>query len=96
MKINALYRKEGQDDRNIEVIVIYKEDDTEERTRGRFPSVIAIVKNDSDEGISSDEIDTGIDKLSIPPRRSMETKWMRITKILNENPGFLRLKLGGR
>jgi len=93
MKINALYRKEGQDDRNIEVLVFYETENIESRTRGRNTSVHIIVKNDTTIGIGADEVDTGIDKITIPPRRGMICKWMRITEVLSQNPGFLRLKL---
>lgn len=90
MKINAIYRREGQTDRNIEVLVFYKNEDVEKRTRSKSPTVEIIVRNDATTGISSDEIDA-LDKISIPPRRGMVTKWMRM-EIINQNAGFLRLE----
>jgi len=93
MKINTYYRKTGQDDRNIDVLIFYKNEGLDGQIHSRTPNINVIVRNDSTTGISSEEIDTGGDKLYIPGRRGRATRWMRIAKILNQNPGFMRLEL---
>ncbi len=93
MKINAEYLKEGQPSRNIEVIVFYINEDVEKQTRSRTPTVEIMVRNNTTTGIGSEEIDTGSDKITIPPRLGMTTKKMRIVKIIGMNAGFMKLEV---
>lgn len=96
MKIDVIYKREGQVDRTIEALVFYKNEEPKEgRTKGRYPTVWLIIKNSTTTGISPDEIDTGIDKITMPPRKDMTAKDMRILRILTQNCGFLRLELKG-
>lgn len=96
MKITVTYKKSGESDRSIEALVFYEsEDPKDKRIKARFPIPYIIVKNDTTDGIGSSEIDTGSDKISMPIRQGHATsKDFSIRKIITQNCGFLRLRLG--
>jgi len=86
--------KEG-DSRSIEALTFYVNEDVEGAPiRSRISTIKLVVRNNSDTGISSNEIDTGGDKIELPVRKGdSEIKEYRIMKILSQNAGFLRLEL---
>ena len=52
-----------------------------------------LVKNSSSDGIASDEVDTGGDKLKMAPREGMVPVLMRITRIISQDAGMMKLKV---
>jgi hypothetical protein len=52
-----------------------------------------LVANDSTAGISSQEVDTGGDHVTLPKRRGLAAKVARITRIINQDEVLLRLRL---
>lgn len=59
---------------------------------GRIPEINLLVLNSETEGISSELIDTGGDKIECAKRVGETPKKMRITKILNQDAGLLLLE----
>jgi len=64
----------------------------EELGGGRRVSEV-LVKNSSSDGIASTEIDTGGDKIKLAPRDGMRPVSMRITKIISQDAGMMKLKV---
>lgn len=58
---------------------------------GRMPVINALVMNSSTEGIASDEVNTGGDKIECAKRVSEPPKLLRITEILNQDAGLMLL-----
>jgi hypothetical protein len=58
---------------------------------GSLPAFIVLVKNDSAEGIASDNVDTGGDKIECAKRIDKRPKVMRITEIINHDAGLMLL-----
>lgn len=52
-----------------------------------------LVKNSSTDGIASTEVDTGGDKIKMAPRAGSVPVMMRITKILSQDAGMIKLKV---
>jgi len=50
------------------------------------------VRNDASAGISSRELDTGGDKLSLPLRYGRTARTVRITRILRQDAAYLILE----
>ena len=69
--------------RRIKAVVTRKED------------VRVLVKNSVEKGISSLEIDTGTDRLEIASRINKAPDSFRIEEIINEDAGFILLKICG-
>jgi len=93
--VEALYQKLGESgSRSIRIVIDRQEPEgAEDRTKARFPVVTCWVRNDDLTGISSAEIDTGSDKLYLPPRQGLGEKWFRITRVVSEDNGLLQLEL---
>lgn len=60
---------------------------------GRAPRLSVSVANDSTTGISSDEIDTGGDEINLSVRIGETAQRRRITKILSQDAGMMKLEL---
>lgn len=61
---------------------------------GHAPLAVIVVRNDSTEGISSDEIDIGGgDKVQYAVRLKKTPQARRITKIISQDSGMLRLEI---
>lgn len=60
---------------------------------GQRDSVEILVKNNSTDGIASTEIDTGGDKAQIGIRGNRRPILMRITEILSQDAGMMKLKV---
>jgi len=58
---------------------------------GRLPEVNLLVLNSETEGISSELIDTGGDKIECAKRLGETAKKMRITEIINQDAGLILL-----
>lgn len=58
---------------------------------GSLPAFEVLCKNDSAEGIASDSVDTGGDKIECAKRLDERPKTMRITEILNQDAGLILL-----
>lgn len=58
---------------------------------GSLPAFEVLVKNDSADGIASESIDTGGDKIECAKRVDERPKVMRITGILNHDAGLILL-----
>jgi len=90
------YRK-GDDalsDRIISAHCRYRNEEPKDgKTRARYPTPQLSVINDASKGIASSEIDTGGDLVLIAPRPGLMAKWMRITRILTQNGGWLTMEL---
>lgn len=56
------------------------------------PMFIVHVANDSTLGISSDELDTGGDKISLPVRDGMTASYRAITRLISQDNGMLVLE----
>ncbi len=61
--------------------------------QGRTPKAIVVVKNSNTEGISSAEIDTGLDKISYPVRIGQTPKDCNIAVRNDEDPASLSLEV---
>ncbi len=59
---------------------------------GSRPHIDLLVKNDATEGISSDEINTGGDKVTAALRKGITAVNLRITEILHQNAAMIRLR----
>jgi len=64
----------------------------EEIGGGREVSEV-LVKNSGTGGIASTEVDTGGDKIKMEPRAGSVPVLMRITKILSQDAGMIKLKV---
>jgi len=58
---------------------------------GRTPVVNALVMNSETEGIASDLIDTGGDKIECAKRVGETPKMLRITEVINHDAGLMLL-----
>ena len=58
---------------------------------GRMPVINALVMNSETEGIASDEVDTGGDKIELGKRVGESPKKLRITEILSQDAGLVLL-----
>jgi len=58
---------------------------------GRMPVINALVMNSSSEGIASDEVDTGGDKIECAKRVGEKPGLLRITEVLNQDAGLILL-----
>jgi hypothetical protein len=58
---------------------------------GSLPAFEVLVKNDSDEGIASDQLDTGGDKIECAKRVEQRPKMLRLTEIINHDAGLILL-----
>jgi hypothetical protein len=56
---------------------------------GRMPVVNALVMNSSSEGIASEDVDTGGDKLECAKRVGEKPGLLRITEVLNHDAGLM-------
>jgi len=52
-----------------------------------------LVKNSSSDGIASTEVDTGGDKIKMGPRAGSVPVLLRITKIISQDAGMIKLKV---
>lgn len=59
---------------------------------GSLPAFEVLVKNDSAEGIASETIDTGGDRIECAKRVGERLKIMRLTEIINHDAGMMLLK----
>jgi len=62
---------------------------------GSVAAFEVLVKNDPSKGISSDEIDTGGDRIKVAPNVNEIPKSMRIVEIVNHDAGHLLLRMQG-
>jgi len=89
-----IYKPGGVGSRSILAIVDRNPPAEMAAISGLHSSDIAIcVKNDPEEGISSSEIDTGIDLVEIPVRIGETAVEKRITQIVNQDAGMMQLKV---
>lgn len=58
---------------------------------GRMPVINALVINNVTGGISSEEVDTGGDKIECAKRVGEPPKMLRITEVLNHDAGLMLL-----
>jgi len=58
-----------------------------------YPGPEVLVKNSSSDGIASDEVDTGGDKIKMAPRDGKVPVLMRITRIISQDAGMMKLKV---
>ena len=80
------YRPAGGDSREISAVVTRAEPG---RLLGSLPVINALVMNSSTDGISSEEIDTGGDKIELPKRVGESAKIMRITEVVSQDAGLM-------
>ena len=59
---------------------------------GSRPHIELLVKNDATKGISSDEIDTGGDRVTVALRKGITAVKLRITEILHQDAAMMRLR----
>ena len=52
-----------------------------------------LVKNSSSDGIASTEVDTGGDKIKMAPRDGKAPVLLRITRIISQDAGMIKLKV---
>lgn len=64
-----------------------------EAPHGHSPLAVIVVRNDSTEGISSAELDTAGDKVRYAVRLGKTPKDRRITGIISQDAGMLRLEV---
>ena len=60
---------------------------------GHAPLATIVVKNDATDGISSSEINTAKDKLKLPVRIGQSPQARRLTKILSQDAGMMKLEV---
>lgn len=60
---------------------------------GSSPALTVLVANSATSGISSDELDTGGDKMEIMPRDGKRPVTARITELLSHDAGWCRLQV---
>ena len=58
---------------------------------GRMPVINALVINNVTGGISSDEVDTGGDKIEVAKRVGEKPGLLRITEVINHDAGLMLL-----
>lgn len=88
-----IYQPRSGAARSIEAIVEYPGPAAINGLSGGSRPVIDIyVKNDSTIGIGSDEIDTGGDKIQVPPRFGRAAVTMRIVRIVSHDKATLHLQ----
>lgn len=61
---------------------------------GSFTGPTVLVRNDPAEGIASDEVDTGGDKIECSKRVGNMPKILRILEIINQDAGLMLLAAG--
>lgn len=81
--------------RRVEALVErYEENDSLDGfAGGSRPSPVILVKNNSTSGISSDEIDTGGDKIELALREGSKPVQARIIELLSHDAGFCRIQV---
>ena len=62
---------------------------------GSLPAFEVLVRNDDAEGIASEAVDTGGDKIECSKRVAARPKVMRITEVLNHDAGLMLLAASG-
>ena len=63
--------------------------------QGRTPAMVIVVKNDSVLGISSSELDTGLDRIALAVRLGGPVVNCNIVRRINEDAASLELAIGG-
>jgi len=61
---------------------------------GSVPMFTVLVKNDSDDGIASESVDTGGDKITCARRVAERPASMRLLQIINHDAGMVLLAAG--
>ena len=88
--IIAIYTPRSGSSRSIEVLIHYIGPELLAGVRGGSrPHLEILIKNDATTGISSHEIDTGGDKLTLPLRIGRISRIVRIVEILNQDRAHL-------
>jgi hypothetical protein len=87
-----VYLPRGGGSREIEAIVDWEEEADVAGT-ALSPLIEILVKNNATDGISSNEIDRGGDKVRIPTRIGGSTQDRAIKRILNQDCGMLELEV---
>ena len=83
------------DAREINAQVQREVRETDEDYQGSLvPSIIVEVRNSATLGISSDEVNTGGDKITLAERIGGTARAMLITEVLSQDAGIMRLRLG--
>ena len=60
---------------------------------GQYEVNEVLVKNNSTDGIASDQVDTGGDKLEVATRSGKKPVTVRIIEILSQDAGMMKLKV---
>lgn len=92
--VNVKYIFVGGSERTIKAIVSRQEHKNIEGMRSTNAPVFEVMlRNDSSYGVSSSEINTGGDKIELAARYGETVKQRRVTKILIQDVGMLKLEV---
>ncbi len=91
-----IYKPGGVGSRSIEAIVDRQPPaSVPPAPQGRSPAFVIVVKNSSTLGISSSELDTGLDRVALAVRLGGAVVNCNIVRRINEDAASLELALGG-
>jgi len=91
---SVTYWPNGGGSREITAVVSRdRPDDLDGAPHGQAPRLTITVANDDTKGISSSEVDTGGDKVALQVKIGESTQQRRITKILSQDAGMMKLEL---
>ena len=81
------------DPRRIQAVVDYPGPERIEELGGGSEVSEVLVKNSGSDGIASSQVDTGGDKIKMAPRDGKVPVLMRITRIISQDAGMIKLKV---
>lgn len=91
--VDVVYKPGEGSERTIEALMLYGTEDVISRVHGRVPIQIIVVRNNSTNGITADELSTGTDYIEMPIRQGSSDVKDYSMEIVNQNSAFLRLKV---